>query len=200
MTAHAIRTGQPNEGLTLAELALVRPDRLTATVLAKLHTDRAFALAKMRRVQETLTAIRTADEHFAHSTPDNDPPFMAYYNASVHAGYTGRHLADLAILGRDPREATNRLTAAATSYPRSRAMCLAKLASLTMATGDPLQAAAIGHEALETVGSIHSRLAADELRELPRYAAAHQQQFEEVEHLRHRIAALVCTENLERAP
>jgi len=194
MTGHAIRTGRPDEGLTLAELALVRPDRLTATVLAKLHTDRAFALVTMRRVQETLRAIGTADEHFAHSTPDNDPPFMAYYNADVHAGYTGRRLADLAILGRDPGEATDRLTAAAITYARPRAMCLAKLASLTMATGDPLQAVAIGHEALEAVGSIHSRLAADELRDLYRYAAAHQQ-LEEVEHLRQRIATLVGTEN-----
>ncbi|HWR48201.1 MAG TPA: hypothetical protein VN327_11410 [Pseudonocardiaceae bacterium] len=34
-----------------------------------MHTDQARALAKMRRVNETLTAIGTADQHFAHSTP-----------------------------------------------------------------------------------------------------------------------------------
>jgi hypothetical protein len=61
MTRQAVWTGQPDEGLTLAELALVRPDRLTATVRAMLHTDRARALAKMHRVNETLTAIAAED-------------------------------------------------------------------------------------------------------------------------------------------
>jgi hypothetical protein len=194
MAEQAIWTGQPDEGLTLAGQALVRPDLLTSTVQALLHTDRALALATMRRVQETLTAIGTADEYFAHSTSDNDPPFMAGYTDAHHAELTGRLLADLAILGRDPGEATDRLTAAATGHAaedvRARAVCLTKLASLTIATGDPLQAASIGHEALDAAGSISSRRAVEYLRELSRYAAAHQQ-LDEVAHLRHRIATLV---------
>jgi hypothetical protein len=63
-----------------------------------------------------------------------------------------------------------------------------------MATGDPLHAATIGHEALNITGSIRSHLATEELRDLSRYAAAHQK-LKEVEHLRHRIATLLCTEN-----
>ncbi|MGH3771433.1 MAG: hypothetical protein ACRDRW_08575 [Pseudonocardiaceae bacterium] len=165
MTKQAIWTGQPDEGLTLAEQALVRPDRLTATVRALLHNDRGRALAKMHRVDEALTAVGTADEHFAHSTPDNDPPSI-YYNAARHAQLTGHSLADLAILGRDPGEATDRLAAAAgftgTDDTRSRAICLTKLASLTIVTGDPLQAAAIGHAAVDLAGTIRSRRAAAE--------------------------------------
>ncbi|MGH3767272.1 MAG: XRE family transcriptional regulator [Pseudonocardiaceae bacterium] len=195
MAKQEIWTGQPDEGLTLAEQALVRPDRLTATVRAVLHTDRGRALAKMRRVDEALTAIGTADEHFAHSTPDNDPPCVAYYNDARHAQCTGQLLVDLAILGRDPGEATDRLTAAAAGHTDtdnsvSRAICLTKLASLTMATGDPLQAAAIGHPAVEIAGTIRSRRAAEELRELSRYAAAHQH-LDEVAHLRQRIGTLL---------
>ena len=38
MATQAIRTGNPDEGLTQAELALVRPDRLTATERTLLHT------------------------------------------------------------------------------------------------------------------------------------------------------------------
>ena len=194
MTVQAIRTGQPDEGLTLAEQALVRADRLTATERSMLHTDRASVLAKMRRVNETLTAIGTADDHFAHSTPADDPPFMAYYNAARHSQFTGRALFDLAILGHDPSQATNRLEAAAAGhsadYVRSRAICLTKLASLTMATGDPIQAVTIGHEALDAAGAIRSRFAADDLRELSRHAAAHQN-LDEVAHLRHRIGTLL---------
>jgi hypothetical protein len=197
MAEHAVWTGQPDDGLTLAEHALVRPDRITATGRALLHNDRARALAKMRRISETLAAVGTADEHFAHANPADDPPCMAFYNEARHAQLTGRPLLDLAILGHDPREAINRLEAAAAGhsagYTRARAICLTKLASLTMAIGDPLQAAAIGHMALDTA-PIGSRRTAEELRELSRYAAAHQH-LHEVAHLRHRIRTLLKRTN-----
>ncbi|MCA1674562.1 MAG: XRE family transcriptional regulator, partial [Actinobacteria bacterium] len=132
-------------------------------------------------------------------TPDNEPPCMAYYNDAGHVLSTGRSLADLAILGRDPGEATNRLAAAAAEHPaghtRAQAIRLTVLASLTMATGDPLQAAIIGHAALGAAGTIRSRRATEELRELARYAATHQH-LDEVAHLRQRIATLVCTDSL----
>ncbi|MBV9163266.1 MAG: XRE family transcriptional regulator [Pseudonocardiales bacterium] len=200
MALQAMWTGQPDEALTRAELALVRADRLTPARQTMHHTTRARALAKMHRVQETLRAIGTADEHFAHATPDNEPPSMAFCTTARHDQLTGQAYADLALLGRDPGEAAKRLEAAAAGhaegYVRSRAICLAKLASLTMVTGDPLQAAAIGHEALNITGSIRSHLATEDLRDLSRYATAHQH-LEEVEHLRHRIATLVCTDNPE---
>ena len=189
--------GRPDEGLTLTEYALVRADdRLTATGRAMLHTYQALALAKMRRVRETLAAVGTADDHFAHSTPANDPPFMTFWNAGMQAETIGQALADLAILGRDPAEATNRLTTTVAGnvpgHARCRAFSLAKLASLTMATGNPLQAVAIGTAALNAVGTIRSRRALEGLRELNRHAAAHQD-IDEVAHLRHQIGTLVLT-------
>jgi hypothetical protein len=69
-----------------------------------LHTTQGRALAKMHRINETLTAIGTADDHFAHSTPDNDPPCMDHYNDARHAQLTGRSLVDLALLGYNPRD------------------------------------------------------------------------------------------------
>ncbi|MGH3977252.1 MAG: XRE family transcriptional regulator, partial [Pseudonocardiaceae bacterium] len=198
MAKHAVWTGQPDEGLTLAEQGLVRPDRLTAAGRSRLHTDRGLALAKMRRVNDTLTAIGTADDHFVHFAPANEPPHLTYYNDTSHALLTGRFLADLAILGRDPSEATNRLAAAAAhtaSNTRAHALRLTKLASLTMATGDPIQAAAIGHQALDAAGTLRSRRVTDDLRELARYAAPHQR-LDEVADLRYRIATLVCTDSL----
>ncbi len=198
MAKHAIRAGRPDEGLTLAEQGLVRADRLTVVGRSLLHTDRGRALARMRRIEEALTAIGTADDHFAHFTPDNEPPFWAFYNPARHDLLTGATLADLAILGRDPGKATDRLAAAAAGhtadYARAGVLCRTKLASLTMATGDPLQAATIGHAALDTAGTLRSRRVTDELRELARYAAEHQH-VEEVAHLRQRIATLVCTDS-----
>ncbi|MGH3693010.1 MAG: XRE family transcriptional regulator, partial [Pseudonocardiaceae bacterium] len=172
MALLAIWTGQPDEGLTLAEHALVRADRLTETEQAILHHDRGRALAKMRRVNETLTAVGVAEDHFARSTPANDPPFTTYYNAAFLAGNTGDALFDLAVAGHNITQATDRLTAAVAghtaSHARPRAICQTKLASLTMATGDPLQAATIGHAALDVAGTIRSRRVADNLRELAR--------------------------------
>jgi hypothetical protein len=199
MAQQKIRNGQPDDGLTLAEHALVRPDRLTPAGRSLMHTDRGRALAKMRRLNETLTAVGTADDHFAHSTPDNEPPLMAFYTDARHAQCTGRPLFDLAVLGHNPaQEATDRLTAAATGHTtghvRSRAVCLTKLASLTMATGDPFQGATLGHTALNAIGTLRSRYVTDELRELARYAATHQH-LDEVADLRHRIATLVCTDS-----
>lgn len=177
MARQSIWRGQPDEGLTLTEHALVRADRLTATERAMLHTAHARALAKMGRVRETLIAVGTADDHFAHRTPGNDPSWMAYYDAAQHAGDTGHALFDLAAHGRSPAEATKRLAAAVAGhteeFARSRAISQIKLSSLTMATGDPREAAAIGSAALDVVGTIRSRRAADDLRELIRIGKRH---------------------------
>jgi hypothetical protein len=202
MAKQAIWTGQPDEGLTLAEFALVRADWLTPAGRSLLHTDRARALARMRRVQESLRAIGTADEQFAHSTPENEPPWWGYYSAARHDQLTGQPLVDLAILGRDSGEATTRLTAAVAGqpdHPGCRAICLSKLASLTMATGDPRHAVTIGNEALEVAGTLRSHRATEELRELFRHAATHQD-LGEVAELRHRIRTLVCTDNPGNPP
>ncbi len=193
-TAQAIRTGHPDKALTLADHALVRADRLTETEQAMLHTDRGRALAKMRRSSEALAAIGTADDHFAHANPSDDPPFMAYYGTAFHAAKTGHALFDLAMIDRNPAQATDRLTAAASDHSaghaRSGAICLTKLASLTMATGDPIQAATLGHQALDAAGAVRSRRVTDDLRELARYAATHQH-LDEVSHLRRRIGTLL---------
>ncbi|MGH3710570.1 MAG: XRE family transcriptional regulator, partial [Pseudonocardiaceae bacterium] len=60
----------------------------------------------------------------------------------------------------------------------------------TMATGDPIQAATIGAAALDAASTIRSRSAADDFRELARYATAHEN-LDEVAHLRHRINTLL---------
>jgi transcriptional regulator with XRE-family HTH domain len=193
MAKQAIWTGQPDEGLTLAGQGLIRPDRLTATGRSLLHTDQARALAKMRRVGEALTAVGAADDHFAHATRADESPYMPYYSEARHSQLTGQALFDLAILGHNPGKVSDQLTAAAAGQPqdaRAQAICLAKLASLAMIIGDPLQAAAFGHTAVDAARTIRSRRATEELRELAYYAAPHRH-IEEVAHLIHRIGTLL---------
>ncbi len=77
MARQAIWCGDPDAGLTFIGLAMARPDRLTATERAVLHTERAWALAKLGRVQDAVAAVGMADEEFSHTRPANDPVYVA---------------------------------------------------------------------------------------------------------------------------
>lgn len=186
--------GQPDAALTQVELALVRSDRLTATIRANLHTIRARALAKMGRIQQTLAAVGNADEEFAHTRPQNDPQWVRFYDHAQHRGDTAHALFDIALRGRRRTEAGPRLAYATAhygaAYPRSRVFTEIKLASLTMATGDPRRAAVIGHRALADGQSLRSRRAVEELRELHRFCER-QHRIPEVTELRDRISEVV---------
>lgn len=194
MARQAIWCGDSDGGLTFTELALVRADRLTGTERAMLHTARARALAKLGRVEDTAAAIGAADDEFARSRPANDPPWMAYYDAAQHNGDTGHALWDTAVAGHFGTEARHRLTLAVTghhtSHARSRAISQIKLASLIMATGDPAEAAALGTQALDWSGTIRSRRAADDLRDLSQFGRPHEH-LTEVAELRRSLSTAV---------
>ncbi|MGI5457647.1 helix-turn-helix transcriptional regulator [Streptomyces sp. CA-249302] len=173
--------GAPDAGLTLAEHGLVRSDLLTHREQAMLHNARARALAKMERVQETLAAVGHSDDIFANARDDEDVVWMRYYDRAQHHGDTAHSLYDLALLtGRSPGCAAERFRIAidehAPRFVRSRAISGTKLASLTMATGDPVEAAAIAHRAMQDVGRVRSRRTADDVQELVNLAQAHREQ------------------------
>lgn len=178
LARQAIWIGDPDTGLTYADTGLVRSERLTATERAMLHSARARAFGKMHDVPGTISAVGQADDAFSHSNPAEDPPWMAYYDKAQHAGDTAHALYDIAIhMRQDPGQAGRRFETAVAGhgdgFKRSRAISRTKLASLVMAKGDPVQAVAIGHQALDDVGLLTSRRAADDLRELGRFAAQH---------------------------
>ncbi|MFE7777645.1 hypothetical protein ACFU5O_27855 [Streptomyces sp. NPDC057445] len=178
LARQSVWIGQPDDGLTYAEKGLVRSDRLTATERAMLHTARARAFGKMGNVRDCMAAVGEADDAFTQAQPSEDPPWMAYYDEAQHNGDTAHALFDLAILAsQDPGRAARRFDAAvqghADAFKRSRAISLTKLAALIMAKGDPRQAAATGHEALDEVGRLTSRRAADDLRQLGAFASKH---------------------------
>lgn len=195
LARQAVWIGAPDDGLTYAEKGLVRSDRLTATEQAMLHTARARAFGKMGNVRDTMAAVGAADEAFTRARPSEESPWMAYYDEAQHSGDTAHALFDLAILaGQDPGRAARRFNTAVNghedAYKRSRAISRTKLASLLMAKGDPRQAAALGHDALNEVGRLTSRRAADDLRQLGRFASKHRT-VQEASALRDRIAATV---------
>jgi hypothetical protein len=179
LARQAIWIGDADDGLTNAEKGLVRQDRLTPTERAMLHTARARAFGKLRNVQETIAAVGAADDAFAQRCPEDDPPWMAYYDEAQHNGDTAHALWDLAvgIEAYDPSQAGQRFQAAVRGhgpqFVRSKAMSCTKLASLVMRRGDPREAAAIGRRALRLGGDLTSLRAADDLRQLGRFASQH---------------------------
>jgi hypothetical protein len=98
----------------------------------------------------------------------------------VGAGHAGQFVA----------ETRNRLTAgiAARAEGRARARDQIRLASLIMATGDPIEATALGTQALDWAGPLRSRRATDDFRRLAEPHASHT----EVADLRDRIATVVA--------
>ncbi|GAA0480276.1 helix-turn-helix transcriptional regulator [Streptomyces sp. NPDC046215] len=191
-----IWTGSPDAGLTYAENGLVRADRLTYREQATLHNARARALARMGRRDEALAAIGRSDTVFSKSKPGQDSPWMAFYDNAQHHGDTGHALYDLALKGlHTPRPAVERLRTAinghAPGFARSRAFSRTKLSSLTMITGDPQEAVAIANRALDEVGRLRSRRAAQDLRELLQHSSHHSKQ-PDVTELRHRITTALA--------
>ncbi len=195
LARQAVWIGAPDDGLTYAEKGLVRSDRLTATEQAMLHTAKARAFGRMGNVRGTMAAVGAADDAFTRAQPAEDSPWMAYYDEAQHNGDTAHALFDLAILvSQDPGRAVRRFDIAVKghtdAYKRSRAISRTKLASLLMAKGDPRQAAALGHDALNEAGRLTSRRAADDLRQLGRFASKHRT-IREASALRDRIASAV---------
>ncbi|TFE32908.1 XRE family transcriptional regulator [Frankia sp. B2] len=197
MARQAIWRGDPDMGLTLVDVAFIRAERLTPTERAMLLAAKARALAKLGREQETLRIIGQADDEFSQSEPENDPVWMAYYDLAQHVGDTGHAVFDLAVRNaRHAPEAARRLDGAVTghsaTFARSIAISQTKLASLMMKTGDPQEAAIVGSAALRAAGQVHSRRAADDIRELGTFAKRHER-IDEVAELRHNIQTVTSS-------
>lgn len=192
----AIWRGRPDDGLTYAELGLVRAERLSAPERAMLHTARARAYAKQGQRQATLAAVGDADDAFASESSVPAPRWMGYYDAAQHAGDTGHALWDLAVTDIHPaRPAVDRLSAAVEghddAYARSRAISGVKLASLLMHQREVERGISAADRALDDMGRVRSRRAEDDLREL-HDIAGHVAPERDVTELRERIATLVA--------
>jgi predicted XRE-type DNA-binding protein len=189
--------GDPDNGVTYTDMALVRPDRLTASELAWLHTARGRALASLGRTQEALRAIGHADQAFAARKPGDDPPWMGHYDEPEHAASTGYCLFPLALRGTALDEAARRLRAAmdgyGTGYVRSKAASGITLATLLLSVGDPHEGLTVGNQVLDTAQGLQSLRVTDQLRQL-RQAAGRHEAIPDARELGQRVTELVGAE------
>ncbi len=176
MACQALWLENPDDARTFTELALVRPDRLTATAQAMAQAARARALAHAGLADEALRAVAASDEAFARRDPSEDPHWLAYYSLAQQQGDTARTMHDLAVQGH-ATDARVRYEQAALGHGESRLRARAtselKLAALTMTTGDPHEAAALGNRALATAEQVTSRRAVEHATTLARAAKPH---------------------------
>jgi transcriptional regulator with XRE-family HTH domain len=174
----AVWVGDAEGALTLAELGLVRHDRLTATEQAMLFSAVARAHGRRGDVDATLQAVGEADDAFARVDPCNDVPWMAYYDYAQHCGDTGHALAELAVHGVRVEDTTRRLATAVAQHPdtyiRSRAISGFKLAALTMQTGDPDHAVEIAKGAVGDAAGVLSKRLHRTAMEIAQSARLHQ--------------------------
>jgi hypothetical protein len=175
MARKAIYLGHPGDALTLLGFAKVREDRLGTLRRASLYAVQARAFAALGNVHECVRSIHNAEGLFSDSRDnDRDDPnhtdFAAFFCEAELLGTTGLGLYEVAIDGHEQRNAADRLRQAVESYPpeyvRSRAFCLARLASLTLRRGDPDEGVELGSRALAEARHIHSSRIDDEIREI----------------------------------
>jgi hypothetical protein len=195
LARQAIWSGDPDQGLTYAEMALVRTDRLASVELAMLHGTRARALANLGRSKEALQAVASADEAFASHRPSDATGWMGYYDDAEHAADTGHCLFDVTLHGggQQPDSAARLRTAVdghGAAYARSQILAEARLATVLFYTGDPHEASAIGRQALGAAETIRSHRVADHLRHL-RTAASRHPAIPEASELGQRVTQLV---------
>lgn len=167
----AVHRAQPDDALSFAEMAMVRADRLTPTVRAVMHTRhaRALGLSGGHRAGDCVTATRRAEEVFAARCGE-EPDWITYYDQAHVERDIGRALLHLALNGGDHTGARDRLATAVARFPqgysRGKALATANLAHLTMVRDDPAHAAALGHQALDTMGPVRSDRVFDALRQV----------------------------------
>ena len=177
MARLSIYLGDTDEALSLIELAQVRSDRLTTTTRAMLSAMRARLLALRGRHEEALAEVARSDEQFADRVPNDEPPWMSYYDEAEHQGSTARALIPIAMKSNSLEIASARMRRAIQlhddDHPRSRAFSRTRLASLTMKIGNPREAADLGRISLDEASAMRSARLRVELERLAMIAAPH---------------------------
>ncbi|MGI9003050.1 MAG: hypothetical protein ACR2GH_15560 [Pseudonocardia sp.] len=156
MSVQAAQSSNPRDGVTMAESALAVEKQLTPAVAASLHGRLALAAAYSG---DASTCLRAQDRSFdllARSVPEEEPPWIYWFNqADAHAlaGWS------LVALGR-PTEAEPHLRSAVAmidpSFTRDRSGILLDLATARIGTGAIERACETASEAATAIRRLDS--------------------------------------------
>jgi transcriptional regulator with XRE-family HTH domain len=164
--------GDPAEALRLFQLGqITAQDSRSSLPVALLLINEAMAYAHLGDTRQAMTALRRAEDEYAHATDDDRPEFLQFFDLGALHTNAARVHSQLGLTHPNHREhAITRLSQALTDIPtgraRQRAFNLAWLATCTLADGDLAAGAQLGNQTLEAVHVIKSTRMLDHLAPL----------------------------------
>jgi tetratricopeptide (TPR) repeat protein len=154
--------GDPIEALRLFQLGqIAAQDSRSSAAVALLLTHEALAYAHLDDQRQAMTALRRAEDEYAHATDDDWPEFLEFFDAGALHTSAARVHSRLGLTDAAHRtEAVSRLNQALTTGPgnraRQRAFNLIWLATCAIADGDLTNGAEVGNDALTAVRALNS--------------------------------------------
>ncbi|MFD1044479.1 hypothetical protein ACFQ1S_02165, partial [Kibdelosporangium lantanae] len=132
-----------------------------SAAVALLLAHEALAYAHLNDPRQAMTALRRAEDEYAHATDDDWPEFLQFFDRGALDTSAARVHSKLGLTEPHHRtEAITRLHNAIDNGPtdrvRQRAFNLIWLAACTLADGDLTTGAHIGNQALTSVASLNS--------------------------------------------
>jgi hypothetical protein len=171
MARQAVHLGDGTTALQMTTLVQAGERSASATTRAMLRVLEARAYGLLGRADEATTAVGQAEVLYAQRCPEDDPPWLWFYDDAQLLGDTGHALYPLALANADI-DAARRLRLAVDQHDpgdtRGRAFSLVKLATLEV-RHEPADAAyATVRNAITAVAGLRSGRALDFLADLGR--------------------------------
>jgi hypothetical protein len=171
MVRQAVHLGNGTAALKMCSLARAGEVSASATTRTMLRVLEARAFGILGRADEAITATRQAEDLFTHRQPEDDPPWLWFYDEAQMLGDTGHALFPLALADVDV-DAVRRLRAAVELHSaadtRGRTFSLIKLATLEVHQDSGPNALQIAREAIAATAQLRSGRALDYLDDLTR--------------------------------
>ncbi|MBW4722286.1 helix-turn-helix domain-containing protein [Saccharothrix obliqua] len=172
--------GDPGEALKVFQLGeIAAKDSRSTVAVAFLHANQAVAYAHQGDQGQALTALRRAEDEYAHAGPhEADRGFTRFFDQVALDTAAARVHSQLGLIDPGHRaEAITRLTRAlagtSVGHGRQRAFNLAWLATCLLAEGDLDTGVELGTQALHAVRAVQSTRLLDHLKPLEDQAARH---------------------------
>nr|WP_042188033.1 hypothetical protein [Kibdelosporangium sp. MJ126-NF4]CEL17613.1 Putative regulatory protein [Kibdelosporangium sp. MJ126-NF4]CTQ91159.1 regulator [Kibdelosporangium sp. MJ126-NF4] len=163
---------EPDEAIKYFQLGQISAqDSSSFIAVSFLHANEAVAYAHQNDQRKALTALRRAEDEYAHAESGDSAAFFRYFDRSALETATARVYSKLALTDATLRvEAVERLQRTVEYLPdnhsRQRAFNLTWLATLHLADGDTETGARIGNQAVTAARALNSRRILDHLQPL----------------------------------
>lgn len=169
----------PAEALKLFQLGqIAAQDSHSSIAVSLLLTHEALAYAHLGDTRQAMTALRRAEDEYAHATDDQHQEFLRFFDPAALQTSAARIHSRLGLTDAAHRAlAIERLQRALDEAPanrvRQRAFNLAWLATCTLAEGDLATGVELGTQALDAVRVIQSTRLLDHLKPLEEVTGRH---------------------------